>query len=322
MTEAASPAARLRAQVAALGEGGRVNAGSLIISIFGDAVAPRGGRLWIGSLIPLLAPWGINERLTRTAVFRLAQQDWLRVEAHGRRSDYLMTDAGQRRFEEASRTIYASQPRPWDGRWRMLLRVGELDLKQREALRRALFWQGFGPIGGECFVHPTADLDEVLHALETDGLGHLLGQLMPFMARGGGDPRCAEHAELVGRAWDLPVLAAAYAEFEARYRPLLAAVQAAATEGLDGETAFVLRTWLVHDWRRLLLRDPELPDILLPPDWPARRVRQLTQALYCALLAPSERYLDGHLQRASGEHLPAAVGLSDRFASTPAPVGP
>ncbi len=41
----------------------RVQAGSLIISIFGDAVLPRGSRIWLGSLIELLDPLGLNERL-------------------------------------------------------------------------------------------------------------------------------------------------------------------------------------------------------------------------------------------------------------------
>ena len=48
---------------------GRVQAGSLIISVFGDAVLPRGGRIWLGSLIRLLEPLELNERLIRTSVF-------------------------------------------------------------------------------------------------------------------------------------------------------------------------------------------------------------------------------------------------------------
>jgi phenylacetic acid degradation operon negative regulatory protein len=36
---------------------GRVQAGSLIISVFGDAVLPRGSRIWLGSLIRCSSPW-------------------------------------------------------------------------------------------------------------------------------------------------------------------------------------------------------------------------------------------------------------------------
>ena len=255
----------------------RVRAGSLILSLFGDAVLPRGGRLWIGSLIRLLEPLGINERLTRTAVFRLAKDGWLRIEPHGRRADYLLTPAGQRRFEEASRSIYASQPRAWDGRWRLLLLVGEIDAKTREPLRRALFWQGFGAIGPNCFVHPSADL--------------------------------------VRRAWNLDALAQAYVDFEALYQAIAEALHPAegAHAALGDEEAFLLRTLLIHDWRRLLLRDPGLPDVLLPPDWPGQRARRLTQSLYHELLAPSERHLDAHLHLADGTRLPVGGDLGERF---------
>ena len=58
----------------------RVQAGSLIMSVFGDAILPRGGRIWLGSLIRLLEPLQLNERLVRTAVFRLAKEQWLRTE--------------------------------------------------------------------------------------------------------------------------------------------------------------------------------------------------------------------------------------------------
>ncbi len=53
---------------------------SLCVSLLGDALGPHGGAIWLGDLIELLAPVGINERLLRTSVFRLVAQDWLRSE--------------------------------------------------------------------------------------------------------------------------------------------------------------------------------------------------------------------------------------------------
>ena len=50
---------------------------SLIITVWGDAIAPHGGAVWLAGLIDLLAPFGINERLVRTSVFRLARDGWL-----------------------------------------------------------------------------------------------------------------------------------------------------------------------------------------------------------------------------------------------------
>ena len=51
--------------------------GSLIVTIFGDAIMPRGGAVTLGSLISLAAPFGLNERLVRTAAARLAKEGWL-----------------------------------------------------------------------------------------------------------------------------------------------------------------------------------------------------------------------------------------------------
>ena len=38
-----------------------LRAGSLIITLYGDAIVPRGGTVWLGSLMALLEPIGISE---------------------------------------------------------------------------------------------------------------------------------------------------------------------------------------------------------------------------------------------------------------------
>ena len=72
----------------------RMQAGSLIISLFGDAIYPRGGAIWLGCLIQLLEPLGVNERLVRTAIYRLVKEDWLITQSHGRRTDYALSPNG------------------------------------------------------------------------------------------------------------------------------------------------------------------------------------------------------------------------------------
>ncbi|MBU0750625.1 MAG: phenylacetic acid degradation operon negative regulatory protein PaaX [Gammaproteobacteria bacterium] len=291
----------------------RVQAGSLIMSMFGDAILPRGGRIWLGSLIRLLDPLELNERLVRTSVFRLAREGWLGTESRGRRADYLLTQAGRRRFEEASRHIYASHAPLWDRRWRLILVVGELAAKERERIRRALFWQGFGILGADCFVHPGADLPAALDALVAEGLAAPLDRLMPLLAADSRSGLSANNADLVRRAWNLDELATAYAGFVATYLPILAELRRDRHAEIAEEDAFLLRLLLIHDYRRLLLRDPELPDVLVPPAWPGQKARLLAKDLYRRLLAPSERHLDLHMQLADGSQPAADQSLAERF---------
>ncbi|MFO1414078.1 MAG: phenylacetic acid degradation operon negative regulatory protein PaaX [Burkholderiales bacterium] len=290
----------------------RLHAGSLIISLFGDAVLPRGGRIWLGSLIRLLEPLDLNERLVRTAVFRLAKEEWLRTETRGRRADYLLTDTGRRRFAEAARQIYASHAPLWDRRWRLVFFVGEVPAKERDGIRRALAWQGFGTLGPDCCIHPGADLTTALDALVAEGFADQLPMLMPLVAADAQAGVAASASDLVARAWDLGTLGNAYGTFVATYAPVLDDLRAGHGEVSD-EEAFLLRLLLIHDYRRLLLRDPELPEVLLPSDWPGGRARQLCRDIYRRVLVPSERHLDHNLTLADESCPPADASLAQRF---------
>ena len=291
----------------------RMQAGSLIISAFGDAVLARGGRIWLGSLITLLAPLELNDRLIRTSIFRLVKEEWLYSETVGRRADYMLTPAGQRRFEESARHIYASSAPIWDRRWRLVFTVGELDTKARERLRSAFFWQGFGALGSDCFVHPSADLNTAFDALMTEGLGDLTKHLMPLLAADPGSGHSAKDADLVKRAWNLDKLASGYKDFVNRYSPILNQLRLDSQPDFDDESAFLLRTLLIHDYRRLLLRDPELPDVLLPAHWPGQAARLLCREIYRRLLVASERHLELHLKLANGSTPKALPMLGERF---------
>jgi len=91
--------------------------GSLLITVFGDSIAPRGGAVTLGSLIRLAAPFGLTERLVRTSVARLARDGWLAAKRSGRRSEYRLTRTGAERFADATRRIYGESPSVWNGKW-------------------------------------------------------------------------------------------------------------------------------------------------------------------------------------------------------------
>ena len=291
----------------------RVHASSLIITAFGDVVMPRGGSIWLGSLIELLEPLGINERLIRTTVSRLADDQWLNSEAHGRRANYALTPAGMRRFEEASRHIYSANAPIWDRRWRLVLTVGKITPRERDRVRKALFWQGFGQTSSGCYVHPSADLASAFDALVVEGLADTLEKLMPMIAAASQLGPSANDRDMVREAWNLEGLAKAYLSFCILYQPILESVRSDMHARTEGADALLLRILLIHDYRRLLLRDPELPAELSPQDWPGQRARALCRELYLRLMPLSEAYLDRTMQLAD-RSIPAATPmLATRF---------
>ncbi|XDZ52579.1 phenylacetic acid degradation operon negative regulatory protein PaaX [Neisseriaceae bacterium CLB008] len=288
-----------------------LQAGSLITTLLGDAVLPRGGKIWLGSLIQLLAPFGLNERQIRTAVFRLAKEEWLSNELHGRRSDYVLTTTGRHRFEKAAQQIYAAHSPLWDQQWRLIMVVGTLSTKEREYLKKTLFWQGFGKIGSDAFIHPSAELNTALDSLVADGMAPVMSALMPLVATDARLHLSISNKALVDSAWDLAKLAKSYQAFIQAYQPVLTELQQAHAHST--QQAFMLRTLLIHDYRRLLLRDPQLPDALLPQDWPGHQARLLCKEVYLRLQAPSEAYLDEYMRLANGDTPASLPLLQQRF---------
>ena len=76
---------------------GHISSTTLVFTFFCDVVTQQNGEIWLGSIIRALSPLGINERLTRTAVFRLVRDGWLESRKQGRRSFYQLSKTGQTR---------------------------------------------------------------------------------------------------------------------------------------------------------------------------------------------------------------------------------
>ena len=90
------PAVAARNLVKRFGNQRPLRAGSLIVTIFGDSIMPRGGAISLGSLIQLAAPFGLNERLVRTATARLAHEGWVQARRVGKLSEYRLSGARTR----------------------------------------------------------------------------------------------------------------------------------------------------------------------------------------------------------------------------------
>ena len=282
---------------------------SLVMTIFGDAIAPHGGRLWLGSLIELVAPLGATDRLVRTSVFRLVQEGWLVASREGRRSSYALLPEAEPRFARANRRIYAPPGVDWDGRWTLLLAPnGSIDTALRAAVRKELEWEGFAMLAPGLLAHPAADPDGVAEVLRrVEGGGRIFVCAATELPGVGARPL----AELVREGWDLSGIVAGYRGFIDTFAPLLDLLQTGPAP--EPQQAFVMRSLLIHAYRRVQLHDPMLPLALLPQPWPGSEAYALAQAIYRHVWEPAERHLMDVLRREDAAAPAADAGLAARF---------
>jgi phenylacetic acid degradation operon negative regulatory protein len=257
-----------------------LRAGSLLITVFGDAIAPRGAAATLGSLIRIAQPFDLTERLVRTSVARLAQDDWLAARRDGRLSEYRLSSSGAGRFSEATRRIYGENPGNWDGRWTLLLLPSG---DGRDRLRDELLWLGFGQLNPGLLAHPARSTDDAREQLEA--IGAKDGQVVLMESRSGD---LDVDREIAKQGWNLAELEQRYSRFIRAFDPVRAALE---SEQPEPEAAFVLRTLLIHEYRRIHLRDPLLPVALLPDGWVGETAYDLTRGIYTRVFDPAETWL-------------------------------
>jgi phenylacetic acid degradation operon negative regulatory protein len=280
---------------------------SLVMTMFGDAIVPHGGAIWLGSLIELLAPFGVNDRLLRTSVFRLSQEGWLVANRDGRRSAYTILPEARPRFAHAYRRIYAPLEAHWDGQWTLVVASG-LDAPERAQLRKELLWEGYALLAPGVFGHPAGDAVVLEDIVQRAGVQ---GKL--FATRASALPQVSGRtlAAIVAEGWDLTAVLAGYRNFIEAFAPLRALVEGGAP--LDPEQAFVVRTLLIHAYRRVQLHDPMLPVELLPAPWPGADAYALARDLYRATYARAEQHLMAALRKEDAQAPQAEAAFYARF---------
>ncbi len=304
-TTAAAPLQdRCRRIVAGFRRSPDASARSLLVTIFGDGVRPHGGEIWTGSLVRLVEPLGISERLVRTSLNRLAGEGLLTTSRAGRRSFYSVTPTADREFASVEDRIYHRTREAWDGRWTIVAETGELSPPMRTELRQRLGWLGFAALSPGvqiCPVDHSGAVGDLLNDLgAVDRVAFFRGQ-----ANGVG----LDDRALARRTSDLDVLVPAYDAFLARFGPLAHG----AAGDVDGETAFLTRTLLLHGWRRIVLREPALPAELWPDAWVGDCAYDVAAAAYRRLSPAAEAHLACHCETPAGA-LPALDGrLQHRF---------
>jgi phenylacetic acid degradation operon negative regulatory protein len=278
-------------------------AGSLVVTVFGDLIAPRGGEVAYAGLARILEAFAVNDSQLRTALSRLVAEDWLVSTRVGRSAFYSLSEAGRHRTAEGEARIYAADPGTWSGGWCVAL-LPALDPASREAVRRPLSWLGFGTIGPQTMIHPRPD-PAALASLLAD----IAPARRPLIVDGAARPAPAAQA-LVRQGWDLDALGRGYRGFLDAFAPLARA----ARKTMSPTDALVGRIRLVHAFRRLALRDPALPAELLPRGWIGGTARRFAGELYGRLRPASEAWADANLVNSKGKLPTSATFARRRFA--------
>lgn len=227
------------------------------MTVLGEFVLPHGGHAWTQTLIRLLGLLGVRDKAVRQALARMDARGLLAREKVGRQTRWSLTADSLALLEAGADRIYSfgQQPRPWDGRWVVLLAsVPESERKLRYRVGQGLNWAGFGSVGPGVWLSPWVDREllavDVLtrHGVDGTSFRSELGEL-------------GSAQNIATQAWDLPAL-------QERYDAFISDVGASPAPAHEPDVAVAELTRLVHRWRRFPFLDPDLPAELLPADWP------------------------------------------------------
>ncbi len=268
---------------------------SVIITFYGDAIVPRGGSVWLGTLLEFFKALDVADGVVRTAMSRLAADGWIERKKVGRNSFYRLAEKGLNPFREATEQIYTAKAPDWTGRFDLIIQGNGAG---RDALRADLEAAGYGAALAGLWLKPE---DKVLPQIAAPAL-RLTAQTDDESSR-----------RLASRAWPLAEIGEAYRRFADLFAPLDSALKAKAV--VSPIDALVARILLIHEYRRVILRDPILPAALLPEVWPGKAARDLCASLYHKLLPASERWLDENVMMEEGAAPKPFAEFYERFRS-------
>lgn len=262
-----------------------INPNTVAFALLAQYVLPRGGEVWLGSLIQAMAALDISEAAARSTVLRLKKRGVLESQQMGRRTFYWLTDAGMRQLNVGGFRFSLPSEKAWDGKWTTVIySIPEEQRCLRDELRNALKWWGFGSLAPGTWISTRVLLPEIESELRDLGVWEYVSVFRSEYL-GPGDP-----STIVAEAFpELDTLEAGYRDYIVKAKAVLQDLEAGL---LDDEACFATRMLNLWEIYAVAKDDPILPPALLPADWPRFEAVELSAQVRHALSVPAERFFD------------------------------
>lgn len=247
----------------------------LLLGLLADYWFASEEHLPSAALVALLGQFGITPQSARAAISRLARRGVLEASKEGRRTFYGLTERAVHALEQSHRRIieFGAHDPLWDGSWMtVIFSLPEEQRDLRYVVRSRLRWLGYAPLYDGVWVSPAADPVQTVELFE--GLAVANATILRSSitaALNDGDPLSA---------WDLDAVKESYEQFLTEFGPLLRRVRKGQVGAAE---ALVARTHVKDFWRELVSVDPELPQNLLPPEWPRWSAQRMFAEIYDSL---------------------------------------
>lgn len=229
---------------------------SLLVTVFGDLAQNEGDAIEGTVLTALMADMGIKPEAIRVALHRLRNDEWIVSYKNGRTSQHSLTAHGRQISAAANPRIY-NAPQQATEKWQMVI------LENATAHTRNLMEDsGFAAFMPRVYLGAST-------AVAPKGTIALEPKIVPSWLAGQFEPK------------DL------LQDYAALHHALLEMRQALAeAKPLNTRETTMLRCLIVHNWRRLVLKHPELPRSLYSESWRGHDCRALVSDLLLALPKP------------------------------------
>jgi phenylacetic acid degradation operon negative regulatory protein len=225
-----------------------------------DQIVGGGCRAYHGGKLFIWTPPGYAKKKYRDLIQRMHREGYVQRVLVDGQPHFRITGAGRRQLTKMYPVLKLSSEK-WDGFWRIVIfDVPERKRRSRDVLRRQLRKLGFGRLQHSTYISPYDFGKPFLDFLQARGL---IGQVLLLESKQKylGKPR-----DLAAKVWELDRLAEDYRQIIERLSTRFGIKNREKREG------FLKKVY--QQYLMVLMRDPFLPQELLPKDWPAEKAHK------------------------------------------------